>query len=148
MLRQSYPAPHGSDRQIQMSAPDDRAHDIPIKGMPRLHRTAEQHHLWFAVEVGVTEASILPDLHEGIKRHFAWNQLTLPEGDDPEDLTDFSTLPWQLVKMVRRRKTESWDLRIDDEFLAHHITMPNLKKLVKCKNPGSTTTALWAIISV
>lgn len=115
--------------------------------MPRLHRTAELHHLWFSVDVRITEASILNDLHEGIKHHFAWNGLTLPDGDDQEDLTDFTTLPWQLVKMVRRRKGESWDIRVDDEYLAGHITLTNLKKLVKCKNPGSTATALWAIIS-
>lgn len=130
-----------------MSAADERNHDIPIKGMPRLHRTAEQHHLWFTVEVPLTEDSILADLHYGIKHHFTCSRLTLPEGEDPEDLTDFTTLPWQLLKMVRRRKSQNWDLRIDDELLARHITIRNLKKLVKCKNPASATEALWVIIS-
>ncbi|KZP27779.1 hypothetical protein FIBSPDRAFT_948353, partial [Athelia psychrophila] len=82
-----------------MSAADERNHDIPTKGMQRLHRTAEQHNLWFTVAMLLTDESILFDLHTGIKDHFASSQLTLPEGEDPEDLTDFTTLPWQLLKM-------------------------------------------------
>lgn len=130
-----------------MSAADERNHDIPTKGMQRLHRTAEQHNLWFTVAMLLTDESILFDLHTGIKDHFASSQLTLPEGEDPEDLTDFTTLPWQLLKMVRRRNGDSWDLRIDNQLLALHMTIRNLKKLVKCKNPGSSTEDLWVIIS-
>lgn len=130
----------------EMRAPD--AHDIQIDAFQRYQRTAKQHGLWFSVEVNTgTQESLLPQLHKAIMAHFSSQALNLPLGDRPADDEDFGTLPWQLVRMKKRRGGDSFTMARDTSLHAVNITLQALKPLPGCRNPESERINNWMIIS-
>lgn len=139
---------------IQLSACDDtdrRAIDDPsiqIDTFQRFQRTAKQHGLWFTIELNVMQGSLLQQLHACIKAHFSSEGLTLPPGDQAEDVEDFGTLSWQLVRMKKRRNNDSYAVKREVSLHAVNITMSALKRLQGCRNPESEHITNWIIISM
>lgn len=138
---------------IQLSSCDDNErraindHTIQIDAFQRYQRTAKQHGLWFTIEVNTTEGALLPQLHASIRRHFSSEGLTLPSGDQLEDVEDFGTLPWQLVNMKKRRNGDYYTMAREVSLHAVNITVPALKRLQGCHNPDSEHVTNWIIIS-
>lgn len=110
-------------------------------------RTAKAHGLWFIIEVNTMEGAILPQLHDAIVGHFHAHGLTLPPGDRLEDSEDFGTLPWQLIKMKKRKNIDSYTISREASLHAGNVTMAVLKGLTMCHNPGSEAVAGWMVIS-
>lgn len=110
-------------------------------------RTAKAHGLWFTIEVNAAQGAILPQLHNAIVGHFSASGLTLPSGDRLEDSEDFGTLPWQLIKMKKRRMGDSYTMTREASLHAGNVTMQALKGLPACHNPGSEPVAGWMIIN-
>lgn len=111
--------------------------------------TAKDHGLWFPVTLPNTETPILPQLHEAIMAHFSPLGLVFPpaEDDEPVDVTDFGTLPWQLIKIGKKPAADSYTMRKDIALHAGSITHSRLQSLTKgCFNP-ETPENRWIIIS-
>lgn len=123
------------------------AHDIPINAFQLYQRTAQQHGLWFTIEVNTTQGPLLPQLHKSIMTHFSARGLTLPNGDRPEDDEDLGTLPWQLVRMKKRRNSDCYSMAIETSLHAININLQSLKRLQGCRNPGSEVPN-WIVISL
>lgn len=136
---------------MQLSSCDDNEsrgqddHNIQTNAFQLYQRTAQQHGLWFTVEV--MQGPLLPQLHRSIMAHFCSHGLTLPNGDRPEDDEDFGTLPWQLVKMKKRRNGDCYSMAIVTSLHAVNVTVQSLKRLQTCGNPGSAGVH-WIIISM
>lgn len=124
------------------------AHDIQIDAFQRYQRAAKQHGLWFTVEVNPTQGALLPQLHRAIMAHFSSQALNLPLGDRPADDEDFGTLPWQLVRMKKRRGGDFFSVARDTSLHAVNITLQALKPLPGCRNPESEQITNWMIISL
>lgn len=90
----------------------------------------------------------MQQLHTRIKAHFSSEGLTLPSGEQAEDAEDFGTLPWQLIRMKKRRNNESYLVTKEVSLHAVNITLPALKKLQGCRNPESEQITNWIIISM
>ncbi|KAF7973297.1 hypothetical protein HWV62_15611 [Athelia sp. TMB] len=57
---------------------------------------------------------------------------------EPEDIEDFGTIPWQLVKMKRRSSGVAYGMIRDTNLHAVHITLSTLKALTSCsRSPES-----------
>lgn len=110
-------------------------------------RTAKAHGLWFIIELDTTQGAILPQLHRAIIDHFYAQGLTLPPGDRLEDSEDFGTLPWQLIRMKKRKNVDSYTISREASLHAGNVTMQALKALRACHNPGSEAVAGWMVIS-
>lgn len=137
---------------MQLSTCDDNelrgqdAHDIQINTFQLFQMTAQHHGLWFTIEVN-TQEPLLPQFHQAIMAHFSSQGLTLPNGDRPEHHADFGTLPWQLVKMKKRRNSDCYSMAMETSLHAVNITLQNLKSLRGCQNPGPEGLPNWMIIS-
>lgn len=110
-------------------------------------RTAKAHGLWFTIEVNTTQGALLPQLHAAIVAHFHAQGLTLPPGYRQEDTEDFGTLPWQLIKMRKRKMIDSYTVNREASLHAANITLHALKSLPACCSPGSEPVSNWMIIS-
>ncbi|KAF7972869.1 hypothetical protein HWV62_16646 [Athelia sp. TMB] len=124
-------------------------HDIPRNDFQHFVTTAKTHGLWFTVLIKRTSNTLLPQLNESINDHLADHNLTLPHklgSRRPEDIEDFGTIRWQLVKMKRGKSGgHAYNMNIETTLLAAHITLDNLKGLTCCRSPGSSK--LWIIIN-
>ncbi|KZP22303.1 hypothetical protein FIBSPDRAFT_952918 [Athelia psychrophila] len=123
------------------------SHDILMDAFQHYQRTAKDHGLWFIISVDPTQGTVLPQVHEQIVSHFDVYGLTLPPGDRLEDTEDFGTLPWQLIKMKKRKQTDSYMITREGSLHAGDVTMSALKARRACNNPGSETVGGWILIN-